>query len=335
MRTPATALGALLLWIGSAAAPAQIFERCPANPLLDARKLGLDNIMFPCVIRVPPWVRQRKGEFYMYYAAHSGKSIFVAAADRPEGPWKPLPNPVLTIDRTPFPNHISSPDVLEIAEQKRFYLYFHGAYLDVPEFGFKSAQPSSVAVSEDPLEFPRTQVVIATRGVNFAYFRVFRKDECFYAVGRQGRLFRSIDGLRWEAGPYLLNWDRFADLTKEYPDVLSRRELTYRIAHVGLLAHCEDEILDCYFSLRADAGISLQKVRISLHGHWKGWAPVETPVTVLTPAESLDFPPNGIADIRDPVVLAEGGYLYLYYVAGSEKYICLARSKAEASRRSR
>ncbi|MFB3902385.1 MAG: hypothetical protein ACE15E_02945 [Acidobacteriota bacterium] len=309
--------------------PKDTFLRFSGNPLLDGPKLGLRRIMFPSVIRVPEWVKQPKGKFYMYYAEHSGTSIYVAAADRPEGPWKPLPDPVLTIDRTPFPDHISSPDVLVVPEQKRFYLYFHGAYLDLPEYGYKREQPASVTISDDPLHFPASKVIIATPGVNFAYFRAFRRDGWFYAIGRQQRLFRSRDAVHWEGGPYLLSWDRFGDLTREYPLALSSKEITGRTIHAGLVVHPEDQTLDCYFSLKDETGVSLQKVRISTRGDWLGWAPVEMPVRALTAGDPLDALPDGAAYVRDPFVLAEEGRLYLYYVAGPEKYICLATSKAQ------
>ena len=319
----ASALALIVAWPAAPQAT-PVFERYAGNPLLEGSTLGLDSIMFPSVIRLPEWAAKPGGAFLMYYASHSGKAIWAAVADRPEGPWRPLPKPVLTIDRTPFPHHISSPDVLVIPEQKLFYLYFHGAYLDLPEVG-NGLQLSSVSVSKDPAFFPATKRLIITKGVNSNYLRVFRKGAEFYAVGRQARLFRSRDGFHWEGGPYLLSWERLADLTNLYPAEMIAADISDNIRHVGLYLHQGGDRFDCYFSVGRNAKLEeIQKVTIDCRGHWQGWAPTEMPRPVLSPKEPADFTPNGRGDVRNPFVLKYADRLYMYYVAGAEKSIRLA-----------
>lgn len=65
-------------------------ERLPGNPIVVPAMLGgLDgeNINGPSLIRVPPWVEGRLGEYYLYFAHHAGKYIRMAYADDLAGPW--------------------------------------------------------------------------------------------------------------------------------------------------------------------------------------------------------------------------------------------------------
>ena len=54
-------------------------------PELDA-SIGT-NINGPSLIRVPDWLPDRLGTYYLYFGHHQGKYIRLAYADRLEGPW--------------------------------------------------------------------------------------------------------------------------------------------------------------------------------------------------------------------------------------------------------
>ena len=45
------------------------------------------NINGPCLIRVPSWIDDPLGKYYLYFAAHEGKFIRLAYAEKLEGPW--------------------------------------------------------------------------------------------------------------------------------------------------------------------------------------------------------------------------------------------------------
>jgi hypothetical protein len=55
-------------------------------PGIDAR-MGR-NIEGPSLIAAPPWLPNRLGAYYLYFADHKGDYIRLAYADRLEGPWK-------------------------------------------------------------------------------------------------------------------------------------------------------------------------------------------------------------------------------------------------------
>jgi hypothetical protein len=64
--------------------------RLPGNPIIrphmDAR-MGT-NINGPSLIRVPHWIDDPLGTYYLYFADHKGHYIRLAYADRLEGPWR-------------------------------------------------------------------------------------------------------------------------------------------------------------------------------------------------------------------------------------------------------
>ena len=67
------------------------FERFENNPIITAGLLqgsDGDDINGPSLIRVPDWISNRLGKYYLYFAHHKGKYIRLAYADNLKGPWK-------------------------------------------------------------------------------------------------------------------------------------------------------------------------------------------------------------------------------------------------------
>ena len=63
-------------------------RRFDTNPLINFDSyppLG-ENICGPSVIRAPDWLTALLGQYYMYFAHHSGKHIRLAYADALDGP---------------------------------------------------------------------------------------------------------------------------------------------------------------------------------------------------------------------------------------------------------
>ena len=101
----------------------------PEMPELD-REHGFSNINGPSLVRVPEWVENPLGKYYLYFAHHRGAYIRLAYADAIEGPYTIHRPGVLHRDNTVFRegDHIASPDVHIDAENRRFFMYFHGSY---------------------------------------------------------------------------------------------------------------------------------------------------------------------------------------------------------------
>ena len=70
------------------------------RPHLDAR-MGA-NVQGPSLIRVPDWIEDRLGDYYLYFADHKGAYIRLAYADHPAGPWRIHPPGSLHLAQSGF-----------------------------------------------------------------------------------------------------------------------------------------------------------------------------------------------------------------------------------------
>jgi hypothetical protein len=64
--------------------------RFASNPIVRPHMDGRmgDNVNGPSLIRVPDWVRNPLGRYYLYFAHHQGTFIRLAYADDLSGPWR-------------------------------------------------------------------------------------------------------------------------------------------------------------------------------------------------------------------------------------------------------
>ena len=126
-------------------------RRLPENPLITTRTspaLG-DNINGPTVIRVPKWVKQPSGRYYMYFAHHMGASIRLAYADRRRAVagsrarrdarlartafFRPQPDPPENLEN--FYTHVASPEIYVDEGRQRLVLWFHGWWTQTASAG--------------------------------------------------------------------------------------------------------------------------------------------------------------------------------------------------------
>jgi hypothetical protein len=295
------------------------------------------NIQGPSLIRVPDWIEDRLGTYYLYFADHKGSYIRLAYADRLAGPWRVHPPGSLRLAQSGFVTappavsadelarfearyrargvaishdvlseittpHIASPDVHVDAEHGRIVMYFHGLE-GVGE------QVSRVAISRNGVDFVARPEVIGR-----SYMRVFRHDGMTYALTMPGVLSRSADRLSgFETGPALFN-----------PNM----------RHAAVLKR--DGVLWVFWTQVDDAPERILLSRIALEGDWHGWRD-EPSVEVMRPhyawegAEAPCVPSvrstayGVVNQLRDPAVYEEAGVTYLLYAVGGESGIGIAR----------
>ena len=60
------------------------------------------NIQGPSLIRVPEWVEDPLGKYYLYFADHKGRYIRLAYADELAGPWRIHVSGTLPIEQSYF-----------------------------------------------------------------------------------------------------------------------------------------------------------------------------------------------------------------------------------------
>lgn len=317
-----------------------VAHRSPINPLItpESHPLAGENIQGPSLIRVPDWVRDPLGRYYLYFADHKGDRIRLAYADALEGPWRLhgpgalsladslfpteritppadapafVPRPDWAPEGTPgIPSraddavvpHIASPDVIVDHPRRQIRLYYHGLS------GY-NRQQTRVALSEDGRHFTPREPLLGP-----AYFRVFAHGGWHYALTMPGVLLRSRDGLDgFERGP-----DLFGEPRQRHTAVL-----------------LEGDTLWVFWSRVGDAPERLYVSTVDLQGDWSGWR-AQTPQELMRPEhdwEGAHLPPSpswrsAIAmpanQLRDPAIHVEGGRIWLLYAVQGERGIAIA-----------
>ena len=275
------------------------------TPEIDAR-IG-SNINGPSLVRVPEWLRDPLGAYYLYFAHHKGQYIRMAFADDLEGPWSTYGPGVLDLENSFFgnssdPNHVASPDVHVDNDNRQIRMYYHGVVA-------KGIQRSRVALSENGINFEARDELLGN-----SYFRVFQHGGYHYAIGMPGVFYRSKDGLTgFVEGPTLFSED---------------------------MRHCavrlKGDTLSVYYS---NAGACPERILVSeinLTPHWMDWRESE-PSLVLAPEtdyEGADLPlepsQRGLTEVRvrqlrDPAIYEENDETYLLYSVAGEAGIAIAR----------
>ena len=313
--------------------------------LLDAPTIfrGIDasigaNIQGPSLIKVPDWIEDPLGAFYLYFADHKGLYIRLAYADDILGPWKihapgslqiedsyflteppevsaeiaeqlrasqerrgvPMSHDGLFEATTP---HIASPDVHVDEEHQRIVMYFHG--LDGV-----SIQVSRVATSSDGIEF-----TARPERLGRTYMRAFQHQEYTYVMAMPGQFYRSRDPLGgFEEGPRLFN-----------PNM----------RHSALLVR-ENRLL-VFWTQVGDIPERILLSTVDLTDDWMSWEATDA-VEVLRPEKSWEgadalleasvrSTAYGVVNqLRDPAIYmdAQDGRVFLLYAVGGESGIAIA-----------
>lgn len=293
-------------------------ERFEANPIIYPGMEGLtperghENINGPSLIRVPDWIENPLGKYYLYFAHHNGTYIRLAYADSLEGPWTIHEGGVLPVADAPGRGHIASPDVHVDHDRRRIRMYFHQP---VPHGSDLRGQMTWAALSDDGLRFQARDEVLG-----LFYFRVFECDGYHYAFAKYyndgGILYRSRDGLSgFEPGPRILP----------------------RVRHMASWHDARNGVLYVFYSRGLDTPEHLMVSRVeNLTDPWRQWEFTE-PVSILKPQEDwegVNEPQKpsswGVArgpvhELRDPAIYEEDGRLYLLYSVAGEQGIAIAR----------
>ena len=313
--------------------------RFASNPIIwpdmDGR-IG-NNINGPSLLRVPPWLPDPLGRYYLYFADHKGDYIRLAVADARAGPWRmhepgslqlaeslyptepPPVGEVAATDRHPgtappgtpdIPTqeqdsrwpHIASPDVHVDHVNRRIVMYYHG-------LAAWKTQRTRVATSLDGLRFTARPELLGP-----SYFRVFAHGGATYALGMPGILFRSADGFSgFERGPVI-----FAGGLQRHTAVL-----------------VQGDTLHVFWTRVGDVPERILHSTVALQGEWRGWT-AQGETEILRPETDdeggkLDLLPSWrgavnrpVRQLRDPAIFEEDGRVFLLYAVQGEAGIALA-----------
>ena len=282
------------------------FQQNPIITEASSSKIG-NNINGPSLIRVPSWLPNPLGRYYLYFAHHTGDYIRLAYSNSLNGPWTIYEAGTLKLSETICSGHIASPDVHVDEKSREIRMYFHGP---IPN---ATKQVALVATSKDGIHFKASPVILGD-----SYFRVFQRNGYYYAMARLGVVYRSRDGLKeFEAGP-----NPFA--SEGQPS---------RVRHVALKLD-GNKLLVFYSQIGDDPEVILQST-IDLSGDWRQWRASISKIILkpeheyeganLPGAPSKEGPaPGRVRELRDPAVYVEGKKSYLLYSVAGESGIAIA-----------
>lgn len=289
-----------------------------------------ENIQGPSVIRVPEWIENPLGRYYLYFADHKGEYIRLAYANELDGEWRvhapgslhlpeshfatsppasfgevrpqtsaKLPHSLHKEFSTP---HIASPDVHVDGEKRRIVMYFHG----LESYGY---QATRVGTSRDGVSFD-----VRPNIVSKSYLRVFWHGDQLYGMSMPGQFYRSLDGLqKFKRGPTLFNQN---------------------MRHSALLVR--KGTLFVFWTQVGDAPERILVSTINLTLPFESWKESES-YELLRPeriwegatqpvAPSIRSVAYGLVNqLRDPAILEDEGQVLLFYAIGGESGIGLAK----------
>ncbi|MBL4572668.1 MAG: hypothetical protein JKY86_06305 [Gammaproteobacteria bacterium] len=282
---------------------------------MDAR-MG-SNIQGPSLIRVPDWIDNPLGKYYLYFADHRGTYIRLAYADELTGPWRMYEAGSLKLEDSFFPTtcppcslapgvtgslyaHIASPDVHVDDEKQQIVMYIHGRGA--------GQQLTRLALSRDGLNFEGSAEVLGR-----PYFRVIEHGAYHYALSMPGFMYRSDDGLSdFKEGPRFFNDN---------------------MRHNALLIRGNK--LHVFWTQAGHAPESILHSTIDMTGDWMQWQE-STALEVLRPeteweGAELEVAPSRrghiderVNQLRDPAIFEEDGRVYLLYSIAGEHGIAIA-----------
>lgn len=261
-----------------------------------------DNVNGPSLIRVPEWVPDPLGRYYLYFAHHQGTYIRLAFADQLEGPWRLYRPGVLDLADAFFDSHIASPDVHVLDDRREIRMYYHGCCLPRPPH-----QATRLAISRDGLNFVARPDILGS-----SYWRVFRWQGYWYTLEMPGAFRRSPTGVSgFEEGPTLFT-----------PDM---RHAAVRV---------DGNTLTVFYSDARDCPERILWASIRLDTDWHQWR-TSPPSTLLAPEtdyEGADCPVEPsqrgsvhrrVHQLRDPCIFADEGKTYLLYSVAGERGIAI------------
>lgn len=335
-----------VVMVDAGPAPAIRIERVIDQPIITPSLLpgdDGDSINGPSLLRVPPWVRNPLGKYYLYFSHHAGKYIRLAYADRIEGPWKIHAAGALRMEQqTVLNGHIASPEVIVDEKSRRILLYYHGRPLtlqkkDIVGRDPEAGQKTSVAYSSDGLNFTPTNLIVGP-----AYLRVFQHGSRWFALNHSGELRVSDDPLQpftpltTIIGPEVASAIDPQQLGE--PDAPTDRPANgpdrYSLRHIGL--DLTGDWLFVYFTCVGHRPERILCTAVELKGpsaSWKALRPVEV-IRPATSAEGADLPlayskggrsraPENA--LRDPAVFREAGHAWLLYSTAGEHGLAAAK----------
>jgi hypothetical protein len=266
----------------------------------------------PTVIKVPDWVEDPLGTYYMYIADHHGLDIRLAFSDSLSGPWAVSPKPVLRLKRTlAIRDQIASPDVYIDDASHMIYMTVHGKPIGK---GYEN-QVSVLVESQDGIVFAQDPSYAGSIWATFAYARILKIDDTFVQFDPKAHKVSRADFI---TGPF--------SATVDYSLPIDRKH-----RHASVLL--DGSTIVIYYTRVRDAPERIYRATIDASQPWGEWA-LANEQCVRRPELSwegakfpVDFskggPANSVNQLRDPFIYDDGTHRALFYSYAGESGIAM------------
>jgi hypothetical protein len=270
------------------------FKLSTPKPIIDKNVINDNNINGPSLIKVPDFVENKLGKYYLYFANHLGKNIRMAYSNNLEGPWTLYQPGTLQLEDTFCKSHIASPDVH--IKNNKIVMYYHGDTND-GQYSFK-------AISDDGINFK-----VDNKILGLFYFRVFDYLGETYALAKN----KNIDGIIYK---------------KENNEFVPQFNLIDNIRHTAIYVNGEN--LYIFYTIVGDTPESLYICKIKnweIISNYKfkepkyEWEGANQPKLPSKFGMALGF----VNELRDPYIFEEDNNLYLLYSYGGESGIAIEK----------
>jgi hypothetical protein len=243
---------------------------------------------------VPDFIKNKLGDYYLYFASHNGKNIKLAYSNNIMGPWTIYEKGTLQLHDTNCKTHIASPDVH--IKDNQIVMYYHGDTED--------GQHSFKALSSDGINFNSINEKLGS-----FYFRVFDYLGETYSIAKNG----NTDGIIYK---------------KDNNKFIPQFNLIDNIRHSAV--YVDNNILYIFYSIVGEAPESLYIAKIKdweIIDNFKLKEPKykwEGATQPLIPS-SFGMSYNLVNQLRDPAIYEENNDLYLLYSYGGESGIAISK----------
>jgi hypothetical protein len=341
--------------------------RLPDNPIIypdmdarmaeETRRYGYININGPSLVRVPSWVKNPLGKYYLYFAHHKGEYIRLAYADDLHGPWKIFEPGCLELKDSYFPVKQAKAGSVLGAVKNIWKRYPPHAAWAITRVGLAASIAASKRTSRGGVGSEETtphiaspDVIIDEKNHEFLlYYHGMLEDR-----NQMSRVAVSSDGINFIAKPELL--------TSPYLRMFKYRNMYYGISMPGLFNRSKDGRSKFEIRPKLAFGTNMRHSAVMLKGStlyifwsrvgdaperilcstidlspndWGKWKASE-PIEILRPEnvwEGAALPiepsirgesPGIVNQLRDPAIFEEDGHTYLLYSCAGEQAIAIA-----------
>ena len=323
----------------------------------ETERYGYANINGPSLLRVPEWVENPLGKYYLYFAHHKGEYIRLAYADDLAGPWKTYEPGALNIADSHFPTNTAKSSGIFSAAAGIWKRYPPGAAWAVTRIGIaaitavkkRNARGYDGSKETHPhIASPDVIVDNESRTIRM-YYHGMLEDR-----NQMSRVAVSKDGIHFEARAELL--------TSPYLRMFKYRDDYYGLSMPGMLCRSKNGLTDFEIRPKLAFGANMRHSALLPRGStlyvfwsrvgdtperilcstidigpkdWKKWK-ASPAVEVLRPEfewEGADLPivpsirgeyPDRVHELRDPFIFEEDGRTYLLYSCAGEQAIAIA-----------